>query len=67
MNKKRSLVLLLSMVGLSSTALAEGVTSTTSVYVSLRDCAAGETVCDGINRSHERAIGGVPGSQEACP
>ena len=44
---------------------AVSVQSTTSAYVSLRQCVAGETVCDSISRSHRKAIGGMPGSPDA--
>jgi hypothetical protein len=45
--------------------MAEAVQSTTSTYVSLRNCVAGQTVCDSIDRAHARAIGGSPGGQDA--
>jgi hypothetical protein len=44
---------------------AVSVQSTTSTYVSLRQCVAGETVCDSIDRSHRRAVDGMPGSRDA--
>lgn len=46
-------------------AQAEAVQSTTSVYVSLRDCIAADTACDSVGKAHETLIGGQPGGQEA--
>lgn len=45
--------------------LAELVQSTTSTYLSFRDCEAGETACDTLSRMHARAIGGSPGGQDS--
>lgn len=44
---------------------AVSVQSTTSTYVSLRDCIAGESICDAISPAHRHAVGGVPGSPRA--
>ena len=46
-------------------ANAEPVQSTTSVFVSLRECVAGETPCDSIGRARFREIGGTPGGSDA--
>ena len=64
--KDRALfVLFLTFLVAPTVGQAVTVQSTTSTYVSLRDCIAGETTCDSISRSHRYAVGGVPGSPHA--
>ena len=46
-------------------AMAENFDSSTSIYLSARNCIAGETACDSIDRSHAREIAGLPGSSES--
>ncbi|MDX1461128.1 MAG: hypothetical protein R3348_08735 [Xanthomonadales bacterium] len=41
---------------------ASGVQSTTTIYLSFRDCIAGESVCDHFERPAHKIIDGLPGS-----
>ena len=65
MNYKYLFILFLVFLVGSNAVIAVPVQSTTSVYVSLRKCVAGETACDSIERTHSNAIGGLPGSTDA--
>lgn len=44
---------------------AVSIQSTTSTYVSLRQCISGESICDSISPTHRQAVGGTPGSPNA--
>ena len=47
------------------TANAAPVQSTTTAYVSFRDCISGTTVCDSISPSRSVSVDGLPGSPQA--
>lgn len=55
------------VAGLVAPAAAQAVSvqSTTSVFVSLRQCVSGETACDSVGPSHRASVGGMPGSPVA--
>jgi len=58
-------ILIVTFLAAPTVGQAVPVQSTTSTYVSLRNCIAGESKCDSIGPSHRHAVGGVPGSRHA--
>lgn len=64
---KNSCLFILSVTILLAPAAGQAVTvqSTTSAFVSLRNCIAGKSICDSIGPSHGSAVGGVPGGAHA--
>lgn len=50
---------------LSAPAAAVQVQSTTSVYLTFRQCMAGETACDSISKTMLKSFGGLPGAPGA--
>ncbi len=57
-------ILLCSLLAASCQALAVSVESTTSIILSFRECIAGETACDTIDRARTMITEGLPGKTE---
>lgn len=63
-NSSLFILLVTFLVG-PAAAQADSIQSTTSTYVSLRQCVSGESICDSISPVHRHAVGGIPGSPQA--
>lgn len=64
----KNLILTLLAITLSGSPFAANavtVESSTSVYLTFRECVSGKTVCDSISRSKATVLGGLPGDQKA--
>lgn len=59
------ITLAISLMPISMTAHAVEIESSTSVYLTFRDCIAGETVCDEISAPTARVVEGLPGNQHS--
>lgn len=62
---KNKFLLSLSLILMTCSASATPFQSTTSAYVTFRQCIAGETACDSISPTQVSEVAGLPGDREA--
>ncbi len=62
---KNTFPVILALLMLAGPVSAEMVQSTTSVYLTFRECIEGETACDSVSNVKVGKYGGLPGDSEA--